>query len=92
MHPDLPRKYKHKEAYCGNCTNNTYLPIQAVIEKIIVESADAKTFILRPVDRSNQILKYKPGQFMILSLAGYGEAPFTFASSPGKDGSFQISV
>ena len=72
--------------------NNKYLPIQAVIEKIIVESADAKTFILRPVDRSNQILKYKPGQFMILSLAGYGEAPFTFASSPGKDGSFQISV
>ncbi|MDP3731831.1 MAG: FAD/NAD(P)-binding protein [Candidatus Omnitrophota bacterium] len=85
---------------------NEYLPTRAVIEKIIVESPDAKTFILRPmalaigsqtivpqlIDKANRILKYKPGQFMLLSLAGYGEAPFTFASSPGKDGRFQISV
>ena len=85
---------------------NEYLPIRAVIEKIIVESPDAKTFILRPmalamgsqtivpqpIDKAEHILKYKPGQFMMLSLAGYGEAPFTFASSPGKDGRFQISV
>ena len=71
---------------------NEYLPIRAVIEKIIVESPDAKTFILRPIDKAEHILKYKPGQFMVLSLAGYGEAPFTFASSPSKDGRFQISV
>ena len=71
---------------------NEYLPVRAVIEKIIVESPDAKTFILRPIGKANCILKYKPGQFMMLSLAGYGEAPFTFASSPSKDGRFQISV
>lgn len=28
----------------------------------------------------------------MISLPGYGEAPFTFASSPSKDGKFQISV
>ena len=72
--------------------NNEYLPIRAVIEKIIVESADAKTFILRPIDKTNHMLKHKPGQFVMLSLAGYGEAPFTYASSPIKDGVFQISV
>jgi len=72
--------------------HNDYLPIRATIEKIIVESPDAKTFILRPQDKNSRILKYKPGQFMILSLAGFGEAPFTFASSPSRDGSFQISV
>jgi len=71
---------------------NEYLPIKAVIEKIILESLDAKTFILRPEGKTNQILNYKPGQFMMLSLAGYGEAPFTFASSPSKDGRLQISV
>jgi len=70
---------------------NEYLPIRAVIEKIIVESPDAKTFVLKP-EGNNSILKYKPGQFMMLSLAGYGEAPFTFASSPSKDRRFQISV
>jgi sulfhydrogenase subunit gamma (sulfur reductase) len=71
---------------------NEYLPVRAVIEKIIVESPDAKTFILRPIDKANRMLKYKPGQFMMLSLPGYGEAPFTFASSPAPGGKFQISV
>lgn len=71
---------------------NAYLPLNARIEKIIDESPDAKTFVLHLQERSNGILKYKPGQFMILSLAGYGEAPFTYASLPHKDGSFEISV
>ncbi len=71
---------------------NEYLPIRAVIEKIIVESPDAKTFILRPQDKNSRILKYKPGQFLMLSLAGFGEVPFTFASSLRRDGRFQVSV
>lgn len=71
---------------------NEYLPVTAIIEKIINESQDSKTFILQPQDKNNCILKYKPGQFMILSLPGYGEAPFTYASCPSKDGKIQISV
>ncbi|MFA4842858.1 MAG: FAD/NAD(P)-binding protein [Candidatus Omnitrophota bacterium] len=69
---------------------NEYLPIPAVIENIIEESPDAKTFILKPKD--NTILRYNPGQFLMLSLPGYGEAPFTFASCPSKNGLFEISV
>lgn len=71
---------------------NKYLPKPAVIENIIEESSDSKTFTLRLIEKDTGILKYKPGQFLMLSLAGFGEAPFTFASSPGKDGRFQISV
>ncbi len=71
---------------------NEYLPKQAVIEKIVDETADVKTFTLRVKDKSGDLLKYKPGQFMMLSLPGYGEAPFTFASSPAKSSRFQISV
>lgn len=71
---------------------NEYLPTKATIEKIIDETPDAKTFILRPQDKTRSTLKYKPGQFMILSLPGCGEAPFTFASCPSKDGRLQISV
>lgn len=72
--------------------NNAYLPKRAVIEKIIEESPDTKTFVLRLKDKADGILKYKPGQFLMLSLAGFGEAPFTFASPPARDGKVEVSV
>ena len=72
---------------------NSYLPQKAVIEDIIQESPDTKTFTLSlSGDKADSILKYKPGQFLMLSLPGYGEAPFTFASLPDPNGGFQISV
>lgn len=71
---------------------NEYLPIKAVIEKISDESPDTKTFTLRLADKADSTLKYKPGQFLMLSLVGFGEAPFTFASCPSRDGRFQVSV
>ena len=71
---------------------NEYLPRKTVIEKIIEETADTKTFTLRLKDKSGGALRYKPGQFLMLSLAGFGEAPFTFASIPAKGGRFQVSV
>src|SRR3989344_2395255 len=69
-----------------------YMPMPTVIEGIIDETPDTKTFTLRHEEKKGRILKYKPGQFLMVSLAGYGEAPFTYASSPEKDGRFQISV
>ncbi|MDP3789531.1 MAG: FAD/NAD(P)-binding protein [Candidatus Omnitrophota bacterium] len=72
--------------------SNEYLPIPAVIENVFDETPDSKTYTLRVKDKTNKALKYKPGQFLMVSLAGYGEAPFTYASCPGKDGRFQISV
>lgn len=71
--------------------HNEYLPKSAVIDDIIVETPDAKTFTLRLKNKSDGLLKYKPGQFLMVSLPGYGEAPFTFVSLC-KDGKFQISV
>jgi NAD(P)H-flavin reductase len=71
---------------------NEYLPVPAAIKDIVDETPDTKTFILQIKGRSNRVFKYKPGQFLMISLPGYGEAPFTFASSPSKDGKFQISV
>lgn len=71
---------------------NEYLPTRAIIEKIIEETPDSKTFIMRPLGKASGILKYKPGQFVMLSLPGYGEAPFTFASCPNREARFQISI
>ena len=72
--------------------NNEYVPRKAVIEGIKDETSDVKTFFLRIKENPGNLLKYRPGQFMMLSLPGCGEAPFTFASPPTKDGAFQISV
>ena len=72
--------------------HNEYLPKKAAIEKIVEESGDTKTFTLRLKDKSDGLLRYKPGQFLMVSLPGYGEAPFTFASCPRKDGRLEISV
>lgn len=71
---------------------NEYLPKIAVIEDVVNEASDVKTFTLQLKDKTSGKLKYNPGQFMMLSLPGYGEAPFTFASMPASNGRFQISV
>jgi sulfite reductase subunit B len=71
---------------------NQYLPKRAVIEKVVEESPDTKTFVLHLKDKSDGQLKYEPGQFLMVSLLGYGEAPFTFASMPNRDGRFEVSV
>ena len=72
--------------------HNEYLPKKAAIEKIVEESGDTKTFTLLLKDKSDGLSRYRPGQFLMVSLPGYGEAPFTFASCPRKDGRFEISV
>ena len=71
---------------------NEYLPKIAVIEDVVTETSDVKTFTLRLKDNPSAGLKYNPGQFMMLSLPGYGEAPFTFASTPAVNGRFQVTV
>jgi sulfite reductase subunit B len=72
--------------------SNEYLPRKAVIEAVVDDTADTKIFTLRLIDKAGVALRYKPGQFLMLSLAGFGEAPFTFASSPSRDNGFQVSV
>ncbi|HCZ12176.1 MAG TPA: oxidoreductase, partial [Nitrospiraceae bacterium] len=37
-------------------------------------------------------LDYEPGQFVIVSLLGIGEAPISICSSPTKPGSFELCV
>jgi sulfhydrogenase subunit gamma (sulfur reductase) len=40
----------------------------------------------------NQVLNHKPGQFVEVSLFGYGEAPISICSSPTKIPGFELSV
>jgi NAD(P)H-flavin reductase len=73
--------------------NNIYLPKAAVITEVIVENAQIKTFVTVFRDEMfNRSFTYEPGQFMMLSIPGFGEAPISISSSPTRPGLLHLSV
>jgi len=74
--------------------NNPYLPVKTEITEIIQETfsegLDVKTFRLKAV--SGEPMIFLPGQFVELSVPGFGECPFGFASSPLEKDYYEITV
>ena len=58
-----------------------YLPIAGTVERSIRVSEKERLFSIIPSDPS--LLQYKPGQFYMAGLPGYGEAPISVTSGPG---------
>jgi len=58
------------------------LPHPATIVALRDESEDTRTFVLHLPARGPALDAALPGQFVMLSLLGYGEAAFTLASLP----------
>lgn len=72
---------------------DAYLPRQARVDEVIVENSQIRTFVLSYTDREyNKNFRYRPGQFLMVSLPHCGEAPISFSSSPAQSGTFQLSV
>lgn len=72
---------------------NLYVPYPAVIKAIKEEAYHTKTFSLAFQDRKRQQeFQYKPGQFVELSLLGYGESPISIASSSSETKYFELCV
>ncbi len=72
---------------------NPFLPMLATIEQIRPETADTSTFTLRlddPAERES--FRYRPGQFLEVSLFGAGEAPFCIASAQHGRDTLDITV
>ncbi len=70
-----------------------YIPRPAVIEKIIVENSQIKTFVLYFSGQdANESFSYLPGQFAMVSVPHCGEAPISFSSTPTRPGSIHLSV
>ena len=64
-----------------------YMPNLAVIDRVVEETWDTKTF--RAVFTDERIRKdfnYHPGQFQEVSVFGVGEPTFCLASSPTRAG------
>lgn len=59
-----------------------YLPHAATVERSIRVSEKERLFTLSSHERS--LLDYRPGQFYMVGLPGYGEAPISITSGPGE--------
>ena len=73
--------------------NDAFLPDIARLVGVRDETPDTKTFSLRFRDLKNGgDFHFLPGQFLELSVFGYGEAPFCIASSPTRPHTLETTV
>ena len=62
---------------------NEYIPMQAEIVDIDIESANTYLITLKLLDEGTDFV-YLPGQFVMISVFGLGECPISIASSPTR--------
>lgn len=64
-----------------------YVPLQAEVVDIDVESTNTYLISLRPIDDEDETVQidYLPGQFLMVSVFGLGECPISIASSPTRE-------
>lgn len=68
----------------------TYVPRTATLIESVEENTLEKTFTFELDDGTP--LPYNPGQFVLLTVFGAGEAPFTLCSMPGNDPRITLTV
>lgn len=66
---------------------NPYLPFKGSVVKVTTLTSDTKHFRVRP----HKSLSPQPGQFMMLSLWGYGEVPISI-SGIKKEGELEFTI
>jgi len=72
---------------------NPYLPYTARIIRSLPQIRDHQLFQIRfEDDNVVEAFKYRPGQFVMLSVLGTGEAPFSISSSPTRPGVIELCV
>lgn len=71
-------------------TENVYLPKIAVVDRVVDEIQDVKTFYWRFEDPADQeaFRGFKPGQFVQVTLFGSGEMPLSLPPSPTEGETF----
>lgn len=71
-------------------TPNIYLPKLAVIDRVVDEIAEVKTFYWHFLDGDDQrqFRQFRPGQFAQVSLFGVGEFPLSLPPSPTEAQTF----
>jgi NAD(P)H-flavin reductase len=74
----------------ASATENIYLPKTAVLDRVVTEIPEVKTFYWRFDDAAEQqaFKQFRPGQFAQVSLFGVGEFPASLPPSPTEDETF----
>lgn len=67
---------------------NPYRPVRAVVEEIIEETPNIKTFRLKP----DEPIRWVTGQFVEVAVPGLGEAPFTPSSNQKDTERFEVTI
>jgi len=72
---------------------NPYLPAPARIMRTRDLAPGVRLYEFRFVDHAlAEAFRWTPGQFVMLSVMGVGEAPFSLPSSPTRRGTFQLGI
>lgn len=72
---------------------NPYLPHRARIIRTLPQIRDHLLFQIRFEDEDMaRGFAYRPGQFVMLSVIGTGEAPFSISSSPTRPGVIELCI
>ena len=71
-------------------TDNVYLPKVAVLDRVVQDIQDVKTFYWHFKNPSDQVAfqRFKPGQFAQVSVVGIGEFPASLPPSPSESETF----
>ena len=67
---------------CETTEENIFLPREATIVKVVQATETERLFTLKMAD--GKVMNWAPGQFIEVSLFGYGEIPIGFSSSPTR--------
>lgn len=72
---------------------NTFQMFKSRIVRMYDIGPDVRFFQVRPQDVDISFTSnYRPGQFMMLSIPGVGEAPFSISSTPSRPGLFEFGI
>jgi NAD(P)H-flavin reductase len=72
---------------------NPYLPEPYRLIRRYPLTDDVHFFQVRAVDMDRALsLEYLPGQFMMVSIPGIGEAPFSISSTPSRPGLIEFGI
>ncbi len=72
------------------CQGHVYEPFQCRIESVVELTPAEKLFRLVRLD--GKPFGHKPGQFMMVSIDGIGEAPISVSSSPSRGAFLELGV
>ncbi|MEO0083329.1 MAG: FAD/NAD(P)-binding protein [candidate division WOR-3 bacterium] len=72
---------------------NIFLPEPMRIVRRYNLIEDVRFFQVRPLETERALqFNYLPGQFVMISLAGVGEAPFSISSTPSRPGLLEFGI